>query len=68
MKIPQVFTLIPFCINGTELMRLSGFKPKSDTEIILLAEILFVQSKSTANKHVFNDKNVLMCFYGFGGK
>lgn len=20
------------------------------------------------NKHVFNDKNVLMCFYGFGGK
>ena len=37
-------------------------------QIILLAEILFVQSKSTANKHVFNDKNVLMCFYGFGGK
>lgn len=52
-----------FCINGTALIRLSGFKPKSDTEIILLAAMLFTQSKSADSKHVFNDRNVLMCFF-----
>lgn len=40
-----------------------GFKPKSDTEIILLAAMLFTQSKSADSKHVFNDRNVLMCFF-----
>lgn len=58
---------IAFCINGTALIRLSGFKPKSDTEIILLAEMLFAQSKSADSKHVFNDRNVLMCFYSLIG-
>ena len=50
------------CINGTALIRLSGFKPKSDTEIILLAEMLFAQSKSADSKQIFSDRNVLMCF------
>ena len=54
--------LIAFCTNGTALMRLSGFKPKSETEIILFAEMLVDQTNNANDKSDFNGKRFFMRF------
>ena len=54
--------LIAFCTNGTALMRLSGFKPKSETEIILFAEMLVEQTNNANDKSDFNGKRFFMRF------